>query len=316
MTISTSIGEVAEELTPLVDQAPEGGQIQGPRAGWRLALASFVENRLAVVGSGIVLFFVLFCFVGPLIYHTNQITTNFLNSFQTPSSAHLLGTDGSGFDELGRIMEGGQAALEIGLFSSAIATVIGTLVGAVAGLVGGVVDAVLMRIVDVLLSIPLLFVILIISDRYNGATVFSLSIIIGAFSWLVSARLVRGEVLSLRGRDFVHASRTMGAGRAHLIYKHLIPNALGVVIVNITFQVADAINLLALLGFVGYGLNYPAFSWGDMLSNALNYLQDGYWWVVYPVGICLVVLVMAFNFVGDAPLTSACGGADQAQREE
>ena len=197
-------------------------------------------------------------------------------------------------------MKGGQAALEIGFFSSLIATVIGTLVGAVAGLLGGIVDSALMRFVDILLSLPLLFVILIVGDRYNGATVLNLSLIIGAFSWLVSARLVRGEVLSLRVRDFVLASRTMGASRTHLIYKHLIPNALGVVIVNITFQVADAINLLAILGFLGFGLNYPSVSWGDMLSNALNYLADGYWWVVYPVGVCLVAVVMAFNFIGDA----------------
>ncbi len=297
--MSIVIGEVAEELRP-AEPIPEGGHVQGPRAGWRLALSSFVENKLAVVGSGIVIFFVLFCFVGPFIYRTNQVDTNLLNSFQAPSSQHWLGTDSYGFDELGRIMKGGQAALEIGFLSSAIATVLGTLVGAVAGLVGGVIDGILMRFVDILLSLPLLFVILIISNRYNGATVLSLSIIIGAFSWLVSARLVRGEVLSLRVRDFVLASRTMGANKRHLIYKHLIPNALGVVIVNITFQVADAINLLALLGFLGYGLNYPNVSWGDMLSNALNYLSDGYWWVVYPVGICLVLVVMAFNFIGDA----------------
>ncbi|HUC05212.1 MAG TPA: ABC transporter permease, partial [Acidimicrobiales bacterium] len=103
-----------------------------------------------------------------------------------------------------------------------------------------------------------------------------------------------------RVRDFVQASRTMGASQQRLIYKHLIPNALGVVIVNITFQVADSINYLALLGFLGFGLNYPQFDWGDMLSDALNYLQDGYWWLVYPVGICLVLVVMAFNFIGDA----------------
>ncbi len=297
--MTVSIGEIYEEVQPS-DVAPEGGQIHGPRAGWKLALSSFVENRLAVAGAGIVVFFILFSFVGPLIYHTNQNSTNPINAFLPPSGAHLLGTDSNGFDELGRMMKGGQAALEIGFFASLIATVIGTLVGAVAGLLGGVVDAFLMRIVDVMLSIPLLFVILIVGDRYNGATVFSLSIIIGIFSWLVSARLVRGEVLSLRVRDFVFASRTMGASRRHLIYKHLIPNALGVVIVNITFQVADTINLLAILGFLGYGLNYPQVSWGDMLSNALNYLSDGYWWVVYPVGVCLVLVVMAFNFIGDA----------------
>ncbi|HUB70776.1 MAG TPA: ABC transporter permease [Acidimicrobiales bacterium] len=293
------IGEFGEELRQ-VEALPEGGQVQGPRAGWRLALSSFIENKLAVVGTAIIVFFVLFCFVGPLIYRTNQTDTNIINAFASPSGSYPLGTDNNGFDELGRIMVGGQAALEIGFFSSAIATVLGTLVGAIAGLLGGFVDALLMRIVDVLLSLPLLFVILILGDRYNGTTVITLSLIIGVFSWLVSARLVRGEVLSLRVRDFVLAARTMGAGRRHLIYKHLIPNALGVVIVNITFQVADAINLLAVLGFLGFGLHYPEVSWGDMLSGALSYLQDGYWWIVYPVGACLVLVVMACNFVGDA----------------
>jgi ABC-type dipeptide/oligopeptide/nickel transport system permease subunit len=291
------IGDHQED--PLPPPEPEGGEIQGPRAGWRLAFESFIENKLAVVGTAIVLFFILFCFLGPFVYHTSQLQTNVVNSYLPPGQGHPLGTDTNGFDELGRIMLGGQSALEIGLFSSLIATVIGTLVGAAAGLIGGFVDAILMRLVDVLLSIPLLFVILIISAHY-GATVIKLSLIIGAFSWLVSARLVRGEVLTLRVRDFVLAARTMGASQTKLMYKHLIPNAIGVVIVNITFQVADAINLLALLGFLGFGLNYPQVDWGDMLSNALNSLQDGYWWLVYPVGICLVLVVMAFNFMGDA----------------
>ncbi|HEX3793409.1 MAG TPA: ABC transporter permease [Acidimicrobiales bacterium] len=292
------IGDASQGL-PLPLPLPEGGQVQGPRAGWRLALSSFVENKLAVVGVAIVVLFLAFCFLGPFVYHTNQLQTDVLDAYLSPGKGHPLGTDSNGFDELGRMMKGGQSALEIGLFSSLIATVIGTLVGAIAGLVGGFVDAILMRLVDVLLSIPLLFVILIVSAHY-GASVIRLSLIIGAFSWLVSARLVRGEVLSLRVRDFVLAARTMGATRNRLIYKHLIPNALGVVIVNITFQVADSINFLAILGFLGFGLNYPQVDWGDMLSNALNSLQDGYWWLVYPVGICLVVVVMAFNFIGDA----------------
>jgi len=292
----TNIGERSEEL---LLSSPEGGQIQGPRAGWRLALSSFVENKLAVAGVGIIVFFLAFCFLGPFVYHSNQIQTNLIAAYQSPGKGHPLGTDANGFDELGRIMKGGQAAIEIGLFSSLVATVIGTLVGAVAGLLGGIIDAALMRFVDVLLSIPLLFVILIVSAHY-GATVVRLSLIIGAFSWLVSARLVRGEVLTLRVRDFVLAARTMGASRNRLIYRHLIPNALGVVIVNITFQVADSINFLALLGFLGFGLNYPQVDWGDMLSDALSSLQDGYWWLVYPVGVCLVLVVMAFNFIGDA----------------
>ncbi len=290
------IGDVPQGLLPPL---PDGGHIQGPRAGWRLAFSSFVENKLAVVGAGLVIFFLAFCFLGPFVYHTNQIQTNVVDAYLSPGQGHPLGTDSNGFDELGRMMKGGQAALEIALFSSIVATIIGTLVGALAGLVGGIVDAILMRLVDVFLSIPLLFVILIISAHY-GASVIKLSLIIGGSSWLVSARLVRGEVLTLRVRDFVLAARTMGASRNRLIYKHLIPNALGVVIVNTTFQVADAINFLAILGFLGFGLNYPQVDWGDMLSNALNSLQDGYWWLVYPVGICLVLVVMAFNFIGDA----------------
>jgi peptide/nickel transport system permease protein len=277
---------------------PEGGQVHGPRAGWRLALRAFVENKLAVAGVGIVLLFVAFCFLGPFFYHGDTSVVTF-NSLVGPGAGHPLGTDSNGLDELGLIMRGGQASLEIGVFSSVIATLIGTLVGAVAGLVGGILDAILMRIVDVLLSVPLLLVILIVSAHY-GASVFKLSLMIGLFSWLGSARLVRGEVLTLRVRDFVLAARTMGATRKRLIYKHLIPNSLGVVIVNATFQVADAIVLLAFLGFLGFGLTYPSVDWGDMLSGGLTYLQDGYWWLVYPVGGCLVLVVMAFNFIGDA----------------
>ncbi len=296
--MAISVNETAEVLNPHL-VLPEGGEIQGPRAGWRLALASFLENKLAVVGGAIILFFILFCFFGPYFYHTDQIHLNILQSFDNPGAGHPLGTDGDGFDELGRIMKGGQSALEIGLLSSAIATFIGTLVGAVAGLVGGIVDATLMRIVDIGLSIPLLFAVLIIGQRY-GAGIIGLSAVIGAFFWLAPARLVRGEVLTLRVRDYILASRTMGASQQRLIYKHLIPNAMGVVIVNTTFQIADSINLLAILGFLNFGLQYPNVDWGDMLSNGLTSLQDGYWWLVYPVGICLVLVVMAFNFVGDA----------------
>jgi peptide/nickel transport system permease protein len=216
-----------------------------------------------------------------------------------PSGGHVLGTDDNGFDELGRIMAGGQTALEIGFFASFIATVIGTVYGAVAGLVGGLLDGAMMRFVDILLSIPFLFIVLVLATKYS-ATVVEESLLLGLFSWLVPARLVRGEVLTLRVRDFVVAARVMGGTRTRLVFRHLIPNALSVVIVNITFQVADSILALAYLGFLGFGLQYPAASWGDMLGNAQNAVSDGYWWLVYPVGGCLVVVVMACNLIGDA----------------
>jgi peptide/nickel transport system permease protein len=282
-----------------VPLGPEGGDVGAIQSGWRLALREFMSNRLAVVGFAMIVFFVLFCFVGPLIYHTNQIDTNLIIANEPPSAAHLLGTDTDGFDELGRIMKGGQAALEIGFFAAFVAIVIGALWGAVSGLIGGIVDSTLMRVVDVFLSVPFLFVVLILAVKF-GASVLSLSLVIGFFAWQVPARLVRGEVLTLRERDFVLAARTAGSSNWRLITKHLLPNALGVVIVNVTFQVADAILAVSYIGFLGFGLHFPNVDWGDMLSNGIEYLQDGYWWLIYPVGACIVLTVMALNFIGDA----------------
>jgi ABC-type dipeptide/oligopeptide/nickel transport system permease subunit len=284
----------------------EGGEVQSLASGWRLAVREFADNRVALLGLAILVFFVLLCFVGPLFYHTNQTLTQPLNTTLAPGAASplgghagLLGTDEHGFDELGRLMAGGQAALEVGLFAAVIATVIGTLYGAISGLSGRLIDGIMMRFVDIVLSIPFLFIVLVLATKYS-ATVLALSLLLGFFSWLVPARLIRGEVLTLRERDFVSAARVMGSGRARLVYKHLIPNALSVVIVNITFLVADSILALAYLGFLGFGLQYPAASWGDMLGNADTNISSGQWWLVYPVGFCLVAVVMACNLVGDA----------------
>jgi ABC-type dipeptide/oligopeptide/nickel transport system permease subunit len=300
---------LAEPAAPLIEglvdvggpsvAGPEGGQVQIISSGWKLAFREFFDNKLAVLGLAVIVFFILFCFLGPVIHPTNQTLVNPLNTDLPPGGDHLLGTDEHGFDEFGRIMLGGQSALEIGFFAAAIATVIGTLWGAIAGLASGIADGVMMRFVDILLSIPLLFIVLVLATKYSG-TVLSLSLLIGLFSWLVVARLVRGEVLTLRTRDFVSASRVMGATRRRIVLRHLIPNALSVVIVNVTFQIADAVLILAYIGFLGFGLAFPATSWGDMLGGAQTYVTEGYWWLVYPVGGCLVVLVLATNLVGDA----------------
>jgi peptide/nickel transport system permease protein len=283
----------------------EAGEVQRISSGWRVAVREFTDNKVAVLGLAIIVFFVLFCYIGPLIYPTNQTLVQPLNSTLPPGAASPLGghagplgTDEHGFDELGRIMLGGQAALEVGFYAAFIATVIGTLYGAIAGLSGRIVDGILMRIVDIILSIPFLLIVLILATKYS-ATVLAESLLLGLFSWLVPARLVRGEVLTLRERDFVWAARVMGSSRTRLVYRHLIPNALSVVIVNITFLVADSILALAYLGFLGFGLQFPAASWGDMLGNADSYISNGQWWLVYPVGICLVLVVMACNLVGD-----------------
>jgi ABC-type dipeptide/oligopeptide/nickel transport system permease subunit len=290
----------AASLPPLdTTRAPEGGEVGQVQSGWRLAAREFASNWLAVVGLALLAFFVLFCFLGPVVYHANVLTSNLNIANSPPGAGHPLGTDDEGIDVLGEIMRGGQASLEIGFLSAVVAIVVGALYGAISGLAGGILDSALMRVVDVLLSIPFLFVVLIVADRY-GASILSLSLLLGAFTWLVPARLVRGEVLSLRVRDFVAAARTAGATQWRLINRHLIPNALGVIIVNVTFNIADAILAVAYLGFLGFGLHYPTYDWGDLLSNGTQYIADNYWWLIYPVGFCIVATVMAFNFVGDA----------------
>ena len=279
--------------------APEGGQVRAVQSGWRLATREFLDNRLAVFGLLVLVFFVLFCFLGPLVHHTNQTLTNPLNTDMSPGGGHLLGTDQNGFDELGRIMLGGQTALEVGFLAALIATIIGTLYGAISGLLGGLVDGIMMRFVDILLSIPYLLIVLELATKYS-ATVIEESLVLAAFSWLVPSRLVRGEVLTLRVRDFIYACRVMGGNSQRIVLRHLIPNALSVVIVNVTFLIADSILALAYLGFLGFGLQYPSTSWGDMLGNAQQNVTAGYWWLVYPVGGCLVAVVLATNLIGDA----------------
>lgn len=262
-------------------------------------LGALWRNKPGMAGVFILVGLVLFCYLGPLVYPTNQSDVDLLNAALPPGEGFPLGTDSNGFDVLGRLMQGGQVSLQIGLLAAIFATTLGTIYGAVAGLVGGVVDGIMMRIVDVLLSIPFLFFVLIIAARFQ-ATPLTLSLVIGGFSWLVAARLIRGEVLSLRVREFVSAARLMGASNRRLIFTHLIPNTFGVIIVNLTFQVADSIIVLAALGYLGFGLSYPVTDWGSQLSSGVSFLAADYWWMIYPVGVCIVLTVLALNLLGDA----------------
>jgi len=279
---------------------PSGGEVHGERRGaFRRGLEVFSENRLAVVGIGIVVFFVLFCFVGPLIYHTNQVTTNLAVSSEPPSLQHPLGTDTTGYDELGRLMYGGQASLAVGIAAALLATVFGTLYGAVSGYVGGAFDSVLMRLVDGLYAIPPLFLLLVLAAIYSPGEA-AMIVLIAALSWLVAARLIRGEALSLRVREYVQAVQVMGGSHRRAIVRHIAPNAIGTVVVFASFTVADSILTLAFLGYLGLGLQPPQTDWGGMLSTATEYINSGYWWLLYPPGICIVLVAIAFNFMGDA----------------
>ncbi len=266
------------------------------RRGWEV----FAENRLALTSVVLVVLIAGFCYIGPLIYHTNQVNTNLANYLCRPSAAHPLGCNDVGYDQLGRLMVGGQTSLEVGLAAAIVAVLIGTLYGALSGFIGGSVDSFMMRVVDAGLSLPYIMVIIILSVIFHPSTI-TMIFIIAVFYWLGVARLVRGETLTLRTREYVQAVKVLGGNRSRAITRHIVPNAIGTIIVQATFAVADSILILSGLGFLGYGIQAPATDWGSMLSNGVTYLQSAdYWWLIYPPGIAIILTCIAFNFIGDA----------------
>lgn len=264
----------------------------------RAGVGVFLQNRLAVAGLIVLTTLILFCFVGPFFYQTDQIHTNLANSNIPPGPGHPLGTDGLGYDQLGRLMSGGQISILVGVAAGLFATAIGTIWGAIAGFVGGWLDAVMMRVVDAMISIPALFLFMLMATIVTPS-VPKMIIIIGLFSWLSPARLVRGETLTLRSRDYIMAMRGMGGGAGRAIRTHIVRNAIGTVIVNGTFQVADAVLYIAYLSFLGLGVPPPAANWGGMLSTGLLDVYSGNWWLIFPPGIAIILVVLSFNFIGD-----------------
>ncbi len=288
----------AATTEPFASTTPTPGAASKRKGLGRQGLEVFLQNKLAVAGVVAIILFLLFCFVGPLIWRTNQVHTDLSQVYLPPSGEHPLGSDGVGYDQLGRLMLGGQTSILVGLSAGLLATFIGTIWGATAGFIGGWVDEIMMRIVDSLMSIPALFLFMLVATIVTP-TVPLLVLIIGAFAWLNPARLIRGESLALRSREYVLAMRGFGGGSLRAVRSHIVRNAIGTVIVNATFQVADAILYVAYLSFLGLGVPPPAANWGGMLSEGLTEAYSGHWWLLYPPGILIILLVVAFNFVGD-----------------
>jgi peptide/nickel transport system permease protein len=300
----TEHGELVDATALAPAESPDGtaglALAQKPRGLFRRGWGVFAENKLALASLAFIVFIALFCFVGPLIYHTNQVNTNLSDYLCTPGARHLLGCDDLGYDQLGRLMVGGQTSLEVGLAAAVVAVLFGTLYGAISGFIGGPLDSFLMRVVDAGLSIPYIMVVIILSVVFHPDTVIEI-FIIAVFYWLGVARLVRGETLTLRTREYVQAVKVIGGRRLRAVVRHVVPNAIGTIIVQATFAVADSILILAGLGFLGLGVQPPATDWGSMLSGGLTYLQGGgYWWLIYPPGFAIILTCIAFNFVGDA----------------
>ncbi len=245
-----------------------------PRSAFRRGTEVFAENTLAVAGLVIFAAVVLFCFGGPLVYHTDQVHVNLAIADLSPRAGHPLGTDPNGYDVLGRLMVAGQISLEVGIAAAVIATIVGVLWGAIAGYLGGIIDALMMRVVDALLAIPVLFLALVVVAIVTPSEPV-LILVIALTSWLGTARLVRAEALSLRVREYVQAMRVMGGGGLRAVLRHVTPNAIGTIMVSAAFEVANAIALVVALSYLGVGVRPPQQDWGGMLSYGVQYVYDG-----------------------------------------
>jgi len=263
----------------------------------RLAVRRFLRHRLAVISLVLLALMILAAIFAPLIAPYNPLAQDQNNTLVGPSPSHWLGTDDLGRDTLSRLIYGGRVTLGIGFGSTAVVLIVGILVGAVAGYAGGWLDNALMRFVDLVLSFPSLFLLLILAAD-AGVTLLSIILFIGLFGWMYLARLVRGEFLVLREMEYIEAARAVGVGGWRTVYRHMLPNTIASIIVNATFAIAGAMYIEAALDFLGFGLSPDIPTWGNMLAASESYIAVTPLLTVAP-GILLTIAILAVNFIGD-----------------
>jgi ABC-type dipeptide/oligopeptide/nickel transport system permease subunit len=286
---------------------------------WQLAWRKFRKHRLALVGLGMIAVLILVAIIGPVLmpfaFTDIPKPTQIVGSGRPPFCAeydaatrnclqwgvvHPMGeTGGLQRDVLTLVVNGARTSLLIGFSSMMIGVLIGTIVGSIAGFAGGIVDNLLMRLVDVMLSLPTLFVILVASKFLGNGTVATVIVIFGLFSWMGVSRLVRSLFLSIREREFVEAAVAVGVRDRRIIFRHILPNAFSPIVVVASLLVAGNIISEAFVSFLGFGVDPTSPTWGNILSGGLQFITQGnWWWPLFP-GLAIIVTVLAVNFVGD-----------------
>ncbi len=273
--------------------------MSGRRSLWSAGWARFRKNRLGMAGAIIVLLLYLVAILAPVLTPYDPVSHGDLPGMrhQPPSMGHPLGTDKFGRDILTRMIYGSRISLTVSFLAVTLSVVLGSFIGAAAGYSGGIMDAVLMRIVDALMSIPRLFLLLTCIALFSRSLLL-VTVLLGATGWMGTARLVRGQILSLKNREFVSAAEALGAGSRRIILRHLIPNALTVIIVSATLRIGLIILVEASLSFLGLGVPPPTPSWGMMVYEGREVLLDAWWVSTFP-GLSIVVTVVAYNLLGD-----------------
>ena len=281
--------------------APHTGQLpddaeQGTSL-WADAWARLRKNRLALFGLGVIIFLCVVSLLTPWIAPYGYEQQNLALGATPPSWQHWFGTDIFGRDLLTRVMWGGRMSLMVGFVATGVALVIGVLWGTVAGYAGGRVDAVMMRLVDILYALPFMIFIILLMVVF-GRNIILLYLAIGAVEWLTMARIVRGQVQSLRRQEFIEAAHSLGLSRWRIIRKHLIPNSLGPVIVYTTLTIPSVMLLEAFLSFLGLGVQPPESSWGLLINNGVETMEEYPWLLIFP-GLALAITLFSLNFLGD-----------------
>ena len=264
---------------------------------WTITIRRFRKNRLAVIGLLTIIILSLLALFAPIIAPYDPAEIDLFRVQEPPSRDHLLGTDELGRDVLTRILYGSRVTLVVGVCAMFISIIVGSVLGSIAGFYGGKIDNVIMRIVDIFLSFPTLFLLIILA-AYIEVTILGMILIIGGTSWMPVARLVRGEFLSLKEKEFVEGARALGAKDRKIIARHILPNTMAPLIVAATLGVAYAIIYESSLSFLGVGIKAPAATWGNMLTNAQQDIFQAPWLAVWP-GLMISITVLAINFVGD-----------------
>jgi peptide/nickel transport system permease protein len=279
---------------------PTAAAVELPRAPAHRTLRRFARHRLAVVGSLFLLVVVLLAAAAPVVSFNDPYRVDLRARGKPPSAEHILGTELAGRDVWARLVYGGQVSLSVGGVSIAVAGALGIVLGALAGFYRGLVDQVIMRLADVIMTLPTLVIILALVS-FVGPSVYNVILVIGVLGWPGLARLVRAQFLSLRERDFVLAAWAVGADDWRVIRRHILPNAVGAIVVWASFGIAGAILTEAALSFLGFGVQPPTASWGNMLNAALSIQVIQLMpWVWIPPGLAVTLTVLSVNFVGDA----------------
>ncbi|NKJ08095.1 MULTISPECIES: ABC transporter permease [Rhizobium] len=262
-------------------------------------LRRFARHRLALLGVAMITLIILTCLIGPSLLPYDELFIDLRHRFAPPFTAgyHIFGTDPLGRDVAVRLFMAGRISLLVGFFAMVLSTLIGTTIGVVAGYYGGRLGMLLMRFVDAFLSFPSIFLLLALA-AFIKPSPFMITVIIAVTSWMEVARIVEAEVRSLRERDFVLAARMLGLSNGWIMFRELLPNAIGPIIVAATLTVARAILLEAYVSFLGYGIQPPLPSWGNMLNGAQQYLASAPWLAIVP-GVAITLAVTSFNFIGD-----------------